>query len=346
MASRTQDQIKASWNETDKVAVSVVCATYNHELYIREALEGFLMQETNFPFEIIIHDDASTDNTANIIREYASKYPAIIRPIFQSENQYSKGGFKPGEYAAGFAKGEYIALCEGDDYWVSENKLQLQHDALKLQSSVSFCFHSAFIRDGSAVSPRPEWRYTAGSRFTTSDILESPRLSFAPTPSYFLKKSVYELMPDWVRTDAPVGDVFVELYAATSGEVIYLDEPMAAYRRNSLGSWTSTLALDRVAQISHYRRLIQSLEKFLKEFPELSNSVKKKTALLEVIVARDNLILGNYEDFRQSITRSASLYYPLSRKQILLFKFKNCKPILRAFTFRGLFFRTLLRLKN
>jgi glycosyltransferase involved in cell wall biosynthesis len=118
MASRTQDQIKASWNETDQVAVSVVCPTYNHELYIREALEGFLMQETNFPFEIIIHDDASTDSTATIIREYASKYPAIIRPIFQSENQYSKGGFKPGEYAAGFAKGEYIALCKGDDYWV------------------------------------------------------------------------------------------------------------------------------------------------------------------------------------------------------------------------------------
>ncbi len=119
--------------EDKEPLVSICCITYNHEDFIRDAIEGFLMQKTSFPIEIIIHDDASTDNTANIIEEYANKYPDLFVTILQSENQWSKGG---GSIYARFvyprARGKYIALCEGDDYWTDPLKLQKQVDFWKL----------------------------------------------------------------------------------------------------------------------------------------------------------------------------------------------------------------------
>ena len=105
--------------------VSIVCESYNHEPYLRKCLDGFVMQKTNFSFEILIHDDASTDKSADIIREYISKYPQLDwKPIFQIENQYSKGISIWTEIQFPRAQGKYIALCEGDDYWTDPYKLQ------------------------------------------------------------------------------------------------------------------------------------------------------------------------------------------------------------------------------
>lgn len=111
--------------------VSICCLAYNHEPYIRQCIEGFLMQKTTFPIEILIHDDASTDNTAEIIREYEAKFPIIIKPIYQIENQYSKGVGVSRAFQFPRAKGKYIALCEGDDYWIDPLKLQRQMDFLE-----------------------------------------------------------------------------------------------------------------------------------------------------------------------------------------------------------------------
>ncbi|WP_440953189.1 glycosyltransferase family 2 protein [Methanococcoides sp. FTZ1] len=113
-------------SENQEPLVSICCITYNHEKYIREAIESFLMQETDFPFEILIHDDASTDNTASIVREYSEKYPNIIKPIFQKKNQYSQGVKINLTFNYPRAKGKYIAICEGDDYWTDPKKLQIQ----------------------------------------------------------------------------------------------------------------------------------------------------------------------------------------------------------------------------
>src|SRR5665648_1210229 len=99
--------------------ISICCITYNHEKYISEAIESLLKQETNFPFEIIIHDDASTDNTAKIIREFEKKYPDIIKPIYQKENQHSKGKKVAFECVFPNVNGRFLAVCEGDDYWLS-----------------------------------------------------------------------------------------------------------------------------------------------------------------------------------------------------------------------------------
>lgn len=116
----------------NNLLVSISCITYNHASYIRECLDGFLMQQCNFSFEVLIHDDASTDGTQEIIKEYQEKYPDIIKPIFQVENQYSKGlrGVMA-RFNFPRAQGKYIALCEGDDYWTDPLKLQRQVDFLE-----------------------------------------------------------------------------------------------------------------------------------------------------------------------------------------------------------------------
>ncbi len=129
--------------------VAIRCCTYNHEPYIRDALEGFVMQKTDFPFVAIVHDDASTDRTAEIIREYAEKYPDIIKPIYETENQYSK---KDGSLARIMNKAcdatgaKYVAMCEGDDYWTDPYKLQKQVDFLESHPDYSMCFHGVNIK--------------------------------------------------------------------------------------------------------------------------------------------------------------------------------------------------------
>lgn len=134
----------------DKPEVSVCCITYNHENFISEALDGFLMQETNFPFEVIVRDDASPDRTADIIREYEKKYPNIIKPIYELENGYQKG-IKPSSVTFKKAVGKYIALCEGDDYWTDEKKLQIQKDFLDKNEEYVICYTDVEAFDNSGV---------------------------------------------------------------------------------------------------------------------------------------------------------------------------------------------------
>ena len=125
--------------------VTIRCIAYNQERYIRDCLEGFVMQKTNFRFEAIVHDDASTDGTAAIIKEYAEKYPDIIKPILETENQYSKHDGSLQRIMAEGCKGKYVAFCEGDDYWTDPLKLQKQVDFLESHPDYSLCFHNAIM---------------------------------------------------------------------------------------------------------------------------------------------------------------------------------------------------------
>ena len=120
-----------TWNTRDSTpVVSICCTTYNHEKYIVDALEGFLTQETDFPIEILIHDDASSDKTADIIKAYQIKYPNLIKPIYQEINQYTNGKKVNLEFNLSRSKAKYIAICEGDDYWTDSKKLKAQVEFL------------------------------------------------------------------------------------------------------------------------------------------------------------------------------------------------------------------------
>lgn len=133
-------EIMRNWRDADVPMVSIKCFVYNHENYVSQALDGFLMQKTTFPFEVIIHDDASTDSSARIIKEYEAKYPHIIKPIYETENQYSKHDGSLSRAIDPLLKGKYIALCEGDDYWIDENKLQMQVDFLEENLEYGLCY--------------------------------------------------------------------------------------------------------------------------------------------------------------------------------------------------------------
>ncbi|WP_310556096.1 glycosyltransferase [Flavobacterium sp.] len=150
----TQDHLISSWiGNVDKPLVSILCDTFNHENYIEQAILGFLSQKTNFPIEIIIHDDASTDETVKIIKEYENKFPLIIKPIYQKENKYSNKNFSIwSDFTFPKAKGEFIALCEGDDYWTDELKIQKQVDYLKLHNNLSIVWTDYVLLEGNTFS--------------------------------------------------------------------------------------------------------------------------------------------------------------------------------------------------
>lgn len=131
----------------NEIMVSICCLTYNHEKFIKDALEGFVNQKTSFKYEILIHDDASTDGTVEIIKEYEKKYPDLIKPIYQKENQYSKKIRATLTYQFPRANGKYIAMCEGDDYWIDENKLQKQFDILEKNNDISLCVHDSISKN-------------------------------------------------------------------------------------------------------------------------------------------------------------------------------------------------------
>ena len=248
--------------------VSISCITYNHENYIRETLDSMLMQKTNFKYEILIHDDASTDTTAEIIKEYKRKYPDIIKPILQVENQYSKG-IKVGELNRKRALGRYIAICEGDDYWTDENKLQKQVDYMEANPECTFCFHNAIVVDQAknkktrnVIPWMPENRkfFQAKSKNYTSGELQL--LGFIPTASFMFPKYVLDNPPKWFL-DAPVGDNAIKLLASSKGYAYYIDDVMCIYRFNVPNSATTKWKVENnEASIRRCERFIQMLERF------------------------------------------------------------------------------------
>ena len=144
MELKSEYAIRSRWQGRTEPTLSIICLTYNHAPFIRKTLESFLQQETDFPFEVIVHDDASTDATAAIIAEYAARYPGIVKPIYQQQNQFSLGvPFSTRLFAR--AAGRYIAYCEGDDYWTDPRKLQIQVDFLERHHDYVLTYHDAFM---------------------------------------------------------------------------------------------------------------------------------------------------------------------------------------------------------
>lgn len=223
----------------DSPTVSICCITFNHASYIRSALDGFLMQEVDFTYEILIHDDASTDGTADIIREYTERYPHIIKPILREENQYSKGISNISIFNFPRARGTYIAMCEGDDYWTDPHKLQKQVDYLKEHPHCSLCFHSAKIIsvDGSKTEGlmRP---YGESRRVEPEEIVD--KTSGYPTASLVFPAWIVKKLPDYYL-DCPVGDIPMQLMMASVGDAFYMDEPMCVYRVGVASSWTNLM---------------------------------------------------------------------------------------------------------
>jgi glycosyltransferase involved in cell wall biosynthesis len=261
--------------------VSISCTTYNHEKYIGDALDSFLMQKTDFDFEILIHDDASTDGTAYIIRDYEKKYPNIIKPIYQSENQYSKGIQRMFyTFNDHRALGKYIALCEGDDYWTDSYKLQKQVDYMRKKPECSMCIHSADIVNGDKKLQGIKVRPYKESRIVSVDDLIMGGGGFCATASIMYCKKAFENLPQFF-IDAHVGDFPLQLILANKGQVYYMDECMCAYRVGVPGAWTTNLNSGKDSKEKSIRNWENDI-KLLKDFDIYTMKRYKKTIDLAI----------------------------------------------------------------
>ena len=220
----------------DNVEVSVICNAYNHEKYIAQTLESFVMQRTSFKFEVLVHDDASTDGTADIIREYEKKYPELIKPIYQTENQYQKGGGITKKFQYSRAKGKYYAFCEGDDYWTDPLKLQKQYDLMEQHPEVDMCSHGSVLIDArtNAPSGRSMCLKETGI-IPTRDVIAGGG-AFVMTNSLFFRASVLENEPKF-RSIIKI-DYTMQVLGSLRGGMLYIAEEMSADRKNVHGSWT------------------------------------------------------------------------------------------------------------
>lgn len=243
---------------SDPIEVSVICTTYNHAPYIAYALEGFLSQKTTFKFEVIVNDDASNDGTANIVAAYQASHPDTVRAFLRKVNQKGRvNGIGATKYLIeNEARGKYIALCEGDDYWIDESKLQKQYDFLEKNTEYSLCLHNAVIEDqefGVSYLSEP----LIGDRCKSFEqiILEGGG-GMNPTASFFFRKSCYASYKL-----GPVGDHFVMMTIARGGRVWWMEDPMSVYRLKTDGSWTQRAKRASVEKVISYRdSYIEALE--------------------------------------------------------------------------------------
>lgn len=223
--------------------VTIQCIAFNHEPYIRQCLEGFVMQKTNFRFEAIVHDDASTDGTATIIREYAVKYPDIIKPIFETENQYSKyGSFTPLQKIMNeHTHGKYVAFCEGDDYWTDPQKLQKQVFFLETNPICTMAVSNGIgyiesLDKYVVLNSIP----TIESKFLTMSEVLIEKNGLIPTASMCCRRE-YVIDKPTFFDEAPVGDRPLRMWCAVNGKIYYDVTPMVVYRKGSIGSFTQSV---------------------------------------------------------------------------------------------------------
>lgn len=214
--------------------VSILCMAYNHERYIENTIQSFLTQQTDVPFEILIHDDASTDGTAAIVSRWQERYPSIIRSVLQKENQFSRG-VRSLDVLLKQARGRYIATCEGDDYWLEPSKLRLQIALLEQHPEFSCSAHNYYLYDESELSVRPWLKTRRDYVLTERQLMNLTRLLWIPTLVF--RKTFSELPAE--RTFAAISDSFLTSYLGTFGKCAYFESFIGSVRRaNQYSFWT------------------------------------------------------------------------------------------------------------
>jgi len=224
-----------------KPLVAIECWVYNHEPYLRDCLEGIVMQQTNFPFVAVVHDDKSTDKSVEIIQKYVSKYPDLLIPIYEEENQYSKqdGSIdRIMDDAIVATSAKYVAICEGDDYWTDPLKLQKQVDYLEGHDDCVMCCHVANIEMDGQIEGNDR-RHDSECDLSAEEIIEGTGL-YVPMASTIYRTAAiptFDNWPKWWRM-ADVGDYPLHIYGTLVGKLHYFPEVMSVYRYQRPGSWT------------------------------------------------------------------------------------------------------------
>jgi glycosyltransferase involved in cell wall biosynthesis len=225
---RTEADVMRRWRPMDGPLVSIACTTYNHARFVPQALDGFIAQDTTFPFEIVVHDDASTDDTREIVAGYAARYPNLVRTVFQTQNQYAQN-ITSAIVAFGHCRGKYIAFCEGDDYWTDPQKLELQCRLLETEPGCSLVFHNSRLEYEDHPRPGELACRLAKTRFTLEDVVLEDW--FIPSQSMMFRKDALPL-PPWLHRVFGL-DYAMHLLLAEAGSIAYIDRVMGVYRINA-----------------------------------------------------------------------------------------------------------------
>lgn len=312
-------EINEIFMRTGPCKVSVCVITYNHELYIAQCLQSIIDQRCNFDFELIVRDDCSQDGTLEIIRGFQARYPEIIKLLDTEKNI---GANKNILAVFSAARGKYLALCEGDDYWLDTKKLEKQLAVMESQPELTFTAHPCLIHDKSGLTKIEYVKSPDSLAITCKDVLAVTG-QFAPTASYMFRRELLECLPAWFG-DAPVGDFFIEMYAIAMGRGLYLSDAMSAYRIYSINSWTF-----QHNQRNHKKKIDFS-EKMKSSFLQMQSErifdgcdFSRKFAAADFNIAINSLLMKDFQYFCRAISVSRAGYPGLSLTQTVLYRLRG-----------------------
>lgn len=262
----------------EDIKVSVLCTVYNHEKFIRKCLDGFVMQKTNFKYEVLVNDDCSNDNSRKIIEEFVTKYPEIIKPVYQKENQYSKGRSITIDILFPRSKGMYIAFCEGDDYWSDEKKLQRQFDFMEMHKECSMCTHNTIIHDLNNKEKDKYFNDKKKDGFLTDEEVFMEWL--VHTSSYFVRREHFKI-PTYLR-GFWFGDYVRLTYSYTVGKIGYIAKTMSVYNNNNNNGITQKyMQTDVSKKIDMALKRAYYLKKLKRNCGDVSPFIDKRIRFIE-----------------------------------------------------------------
>ena len=291
---------------------SIICNTYNHEKTIEQTIKGFLIQEVNFSFEILIHDDASTDNTQNIVKIYEEMYPNLIKPIYQEINQTSLGR-SVSQINISRAQGEYIAICEGDDVWIDPYKLQKQVDYLENHLDYICVGHACKVMNVNFPYKSKIWSHSKLSKeLSTQEIIRNRGIVFAYNTIVF-KKENYDY-PDFFN-DFKVADVKRILFSSLIGKVYFMSDVMSIYHVGIKNSWTDRVRLNNDLLVKHYKDEIQFYEKLNiytnQKFEQDIMLVNEQLSFMIKLLRGDKNCLNSVYFINEKLHRRIMIYFQL-----------------------------------
>lgn len=256
------------------IEVTVLCLAYNHVKYIRKALDSIISQKTNFAFEIVIHDDKSTDGTMQVIEEYEKKFPDLIKPLYESENQVSQGIDPFLRYCLPAAQGKYIAVCECDDYWMDDSKLQRQYNAMEAHPELDMCACRAVEVSGQTELVLRDIRPKTEDTILTAEEVILGGGGYLATASLFFRKSMFRSLMRFEKILC--FDYSWQIKGALRGGIYYLDRTMAAYRKGIEGSWTVRVERDQEKRALFTKQIVEMLHELDRETEVFHTAIEQR----------------------------------------------------------------------
>jgi len=298
MLNKTEQEIMKNWKgDKTKPLVSICTITYNHEKFISDAIDSFLLQETNFSFEIIIGEDCSSDNTKKIIEKYIEKYPNIIKLIMSESNVGIQKNF---ERTLSNCRAEYIAICEGDDYWTNDKKLQIQISQMRKNKDLGISFHlAARLENNNLKNP---YLKESNKIYTIQEIIQED-FHLVQTNTIMLKKDYLNNLSYELLFKSPVSDVWLRIACSMPNGALFINEIMSVYRVQSEGSWSQSMQKNNKFMI-FVNKMMRSVDdfdeywkyKYTKEFNTYKNMYIRVVMSKNILKEQKNNFMEEYRD--------------------------------------------------